>query len=115
MPKTQDIVPPFDAEIETGIIQFDFGQWLTPGVTITSIDSISLIVTKGTDSAPNSRIMGDPFVSPSRQNGSPATQVNQLVGAFPEAAAQYRAICVVETSSGERPSLWCHLGVCVPN
>lgn len=111
MPQVADILPPFDATVESGILQFDFGPWLASGVTILSVQSLTIELVTGTDDSPTSRLLGSSSIVDSRKTKAGDAQVNRLVGFFPGTASKYKVTCVVNTSSGERPALWAYLGV----
>jgi hypothetical protein len=108
MAQTADLFPPIDATVEQETIGFDFGPALKAGVTITSVATITCAVHSGTDATPSARLVGGSSIVASQATGAPSAAVAQNIGNM-LAGVTYVLQCVVNTSDGQKLSLWSRL------
>ena len=112
--QTNELLPPIDSSVEIETVTFDFGLILAPGVTITSVVSLTCQVLSGTDPNPASRLVGGAAIVPSPNTGLANQAVSQLVGTM-IGGVTYRLQCVATSSDGQTISLWNHLTCQTPN
>jgi hypothetical protein len=106
MAQCPDLIPPIDATVELLAIGWDFGSMPLPtGVTITSVISTICTVHTGTDGAASTRLVGGTSIIPSKSSGLASQGVAQMFGlCLPNVT--YVLFCQVNTSDGQKPSLW---------
>ena len=113
MAQTADLTPPIDATLELETIGFDFGLALAATTTIASVQSLTCAVHKGTDASPSSRLIGGTTIVPSKSTGLVAQAVAQNIGNA-IAGVTYLLQCVVNTSDGQKLSLWARIACVLP-
>lgn len=105
MPQGRDFSVIDAGEIVTGT--FDFGPWLSSGVTIASILSTTCAVYQGTDASAATRLVGPAVIGPSPSSGAISAAVLQQWGNM-VAGVCYRLDATVLTSDGQTFTLWAH-------
>lgn len=108
MAQANDLTPSIDAVLEQENIGFDYGPVLDTGVTILAILNLIVEVEQnsvGQDPTPMARLLSLPQVIASRATGALQQGVAVLFGTA-VAETTYVIQCVVQTSDGQRLSLW---------
>lgn len=116
MAYTQTLYPPIDSSVEQDNITFDFGPILAPGVSITSVISVSCTAVTNAilDATPSARVLGTAAVVQSPSTLALAGAVVILVGNM-IAGVTYLLQVVVGTSDNQKLSLWCRLPCVAPD
>jgi hypothetical protein len=105
MAQAADLTPPIDATLELLLIGWDFGPALLPTVTITSVITTTCTVHKGIDGAAATRLIGGTTIVPSKATGIASQGVSQFFG-LTLPGVVYTLYCQVNTSDGQKPSIW---------
>ena len=95
---------------ETGVVTADFGRMLAAGVTITSVNTVSIgvfpnLYFPGQDAAAASRLLGAPQIVASPSTGAASAAIAQRVGTFLP-AVRYAIQIIGNASDGSVPELW---------
>jgi hypothetical protein len=114
--QTNQLEPAIDSTVEEETVTFDYGLILATGVTITSVVSVTCNVaagSEGSDPSPASRLINGAQIAASPSTEASLAAVNQLVGDM-LGGVTYLLQCVVNTSDGQKLSLWTHLPCVTP-
>lgn len=110
--KTNVLLPAIDMTVEEEFITFDYSQILCQA-TVTSVLSFTCTVKYGSDANPSSRILSTPQIVTSPVTGLVNTAVTVLLGDM-VSGVTYLLQCVVQTSDGQKLSLWTTLSCETP-
>lgn len=104
MPRGNDFSPLDPTETVTNT--WDFGPWLTTGVTV-GAPTTTCTVLSGSDPASSTRLISSPIVGSSPTDGGASRAILQQVSNM-LAGVRYLLLCTVNTSDNQVLTLYAH-------